>query len=271
MALNKKQYLFQYRMRGDSMTNEELVLLYQQGDRQALESLIDNNMGIVRKIANRFNGINKMIEFDDLIQVGTIGLINAAKKYDGAKENSANFITYAFHYIKREILSCVNGRTSKEIGNNKLYNSCASLNISIGDEEGTELLNTIDRHDMSIENIEEQIYLKELRNELEKAMKQVNTLREREILKLHYGWDIDCITAKEIGELLCMEGNAVIQAEFKALRKIRNSVWGRTIGRRYRDEIIGPYDCTYRSVEKKIDFNRYFENKGIDDYAACAN
>ncbi|NSB33984.1 hypothetical protein [Clostridium saccharoperbutylacetonicum] len=39
----------------------------------------------------------------------------------------------------------------------------------------------------------------------------------------------------------------------KALRKIQNSVWGRTTGKKYRDEIIGPYECTYRDVEKKFD------------------
>ena len=97
------------------MTNEELVLLYQKEDKQALESLIYNNSGIIRKIANKFYGINKMIEFDDLIQVGVIGLITAAKKYDINMENKANFITYAFYYIKREIVSCVNGRSSKDI------------------------------------------------------------------------------------------------------------------------------------------------------------
>ena len=39
----------------------------------------------------------------------------------------------------------------------------------------------------------------------------------------------------------------------KDIRNIKNSVWGRTIGKKYRDEIIGPYECTYRDVEKKFD------------------
>lgn len=52
------------------MSNEELVLLYQQGNKKALESLIEANEGIVKKLANKLNGINKMVEFDDLVQAG---------------------------------------------------------------------------------------------------------------------------------------------------------------------------------------------------------
>lgn len=43
------------------MSNEELVLLYQQGNKKALESLIEANEGIVKKLANKLNGINKML------------------------------------------------------------------------------------------------------------------------------------------------------------------------------------------------------------------
>lgn len=50
-------------------------------------------------------------QLDDLVQAGIIGLINAASKYNNDLENKAVFITYAFQYIKREIFSCVNGRS----------------------------------------------------------------------------------------------------------------------------------------------------------------
>lgn len=235
------------------MGNEELVLSYQQGNKQALESLIENNRGIVRKISLKYNNINKLLELDDLIQAGTIGLINAANKYDGDMENKANFITYAFQSIEREIQACVNGKSSKDISNTKFYKTVKSLNVLVGEEEETELLNMIDSHDKSMEEIEDEIYIKQLRNELEGAMVQANTLREREVLKLHYGWNIEPIMAKEIGYILSIPGEKANQIESIALRKIRNSVWGRTVGKKYRDEIIGPYECTYRDVEKKFD------------------
>ena len=235
------------------MSNEELVLSYQQGDKRALESLIDNNSGIVRKISFKYNNLNKLLEPDDLIQAGTIGLINAANKYDGDMENKANFITYAFQSIEREIQACVNGRSSKDINNTKFYKTVKSLNIPVGEEEETELLNMIDSHDRSMENIEERLYINQLREELEGAMVQANTLREREVLKLHYGWDVEPITVNEIGDMFYIPGEKANQIKSIALRKIQNSVWGRTVGKKYRDEIIGPYECTYRDVEKKFD------------------
>lgn len=235
------------------MSNEELVLLYQQKDNQALESLIENNGGLVRKISLKYNNINNILELDDLIQAGIIGLINAANKYDSTLENKANFITYAFYYIEREIQVCVNGRTSKDINNTKFYKTIKSLNVPVGEEEETELLNMIDSHDKSMENIEEQLYINQLRGELEGAMVQANTLREREVLKLHYGWDVEPISLQEIEEMLFIPGEKAKHIQAKALRKIQNSVWGRTTGKKYRDEIIGPYECTYKDVEKKFD------------------
>jgi len=100
--------------------------------------------------------LNKLIKFDDLIQSGTIGLINVANKYDITMENRANFITYAFQYIEREIYNCVNGRSSKNINNTKFYKSFKSLNEMVGEDEETELLELVNSHDKSIENIDEQ-------------------------------------------------------------------------------------------------------------------
>lgn len=216
------------------MTNEELVLLYQQGNSQALETLIDNNGGIIRKIANKFYGINKIIEFDDLIQSGVIGLIAAVKKYDINMENKANFITYAFHYIKREIVSCVNGRSSKEIENNKLNSSCVRLDTPLKEDADLDLKDIIESIDHGFENVEEKIYISQLRAELEITMKHNNTLKERDILKLHYGWDINKrFNYNEIGEIFNISANRIISIESNALRKLRHSEWGKEKAKEY--------------------------------------
>lgn len=245
------------------MTNEELVVLYQEGDKQALESLIQSNEGIVRKLANKYNGLNKLIEFDDLVQSGTIGLIAAADRYNITMENRANFITYAFQWIEREIYNCVNGRSSRNINNNKFYKTFKSLNELVGDDEETELLELVNSHYNGIENVDEQIYLEELRDELEEAMMEYNSLREREVLKLRYGWNIKPIVLSEIGELLQVSTERVRQIEYNALRKLFNSKWCRNTGRHYAEDIIGASTYTYREVEKKIDFDQYFKDINI--------
>lgn len=208
------------------MNNEELVQLYQNGDNKALEELIQANTGIIKKIAIKYNGINRELEFDDLFQNGVLGLIAAAKKYKFDIEKKAKFITYAVFYIDRYIYRSVNGGSSKEIGNNKLYNSCTSLNIPIGEEgETRQLEDIIEDIDYGFENVEEKVYLQKLRADLEGAMIDFNKLEEREVLKFRYGWNTPPMSLNEIGDIFNMIGNKVRNIECRALSKLRNSRW----------------------------------------------
>lgn len=209
------------------MSNEELVQLYQNGCNKALEELIQVNTGIIKKIVNKYNGINRELEFDDLFQNGVLGLIAAAKRYKFHIENKAKFITYAVFYIERYIHRCVNGSSSKEIGNNKLYSSCTSLNITTGEEgETRELGDFIEDIDYGFENIEEKIYIQKIRFDLEKAMKENNTLEQREVLKFRYGWNTTPMNLNDIADILGITtSNKVRNVESMALRKLRNSSW----------------------------------------------
>lgn len=208
------------------MTNEELVQLYQNGDNKALEELIQANTGIINKIANKYNGINRELEFDDLYQNGVLGLITAAKKYDFKKEKKAKFITYAVFYIDRYIYGSVNGWSSKEVGNNKFYKSCISINIPVGEEaDGREIEDTIEDIDYAFENVEEKLFLSSLRNELNEVMKKCNTLEQREILKYRYGWNSTPMTLNDIADIFNITRNKVRNIENTALRKLRNSMW----------------------------------------------
>lgn len=238
------------------MSNEELVLLYQQGDKQALETLAENNTGIINKLAFKYSNLNKLIDTDDLKQAGYIGLINAANRYDFELENKSNFMTFAFYHIDREIKVCLNGRSSKDINNNKFYKTVESLNAPIGeDEENGELIDTVDSHFKGMENIDDRLYYKQLRNELEGAMHDSNTLQEQEVLKLFYGWNIEPLTSAEIEELLNLQLNKSKSIKLKALNKLRCSKWYRMYGIKYYADEIASYNYSYLTVEKQIDFN----------------
>ena len=207
------------------MSNEELVQLYQNGDKKALEELIQANTGIIHKIANKYNGINRELEFNDLFQSGVLGLINAVEKYNCNHEKKAKFITYAIFLIDRYIYCCVKGRGSKEIENNKFYNSCTSLNAPIGEDETGEVIDFIEGVDYGFENIEEKIFLINLRNELEEIMQKYNTLEQREILKHRYGWNTKPMTLNDVADIFDTTGNKVRNIESMALRRLRNSSW----------------------------------------------
>ena len=202
------------------MTNEELVYLYQQGNKQILDIIVDNNKGIVYKIANKFyvEGINS-IDKEDLEQEGIIGLITAADKYDFDNPNKAKFSTYAVFWIRQRISRYINQRNTNEE---------VSLNSPLNGEGDAELMDYIEGVDYSFENIEEKIYIKQLHAELDSVMLNYNSLKEREIIKMHYGFDgTRCMTLQEIGDIFNVTGSMINSIENAALRKLRKSPWGR--------------------------------------------
>ena len=79
--------------------NMELIRNAQSGDRNAMEKLISQNMGLVKNVAKRFLGRNT--EYEDLVQIGTIGMLKAAKSFD--LEFGTAFSTYAVPLIIGEI------------------------------------------------------------------------------------------------------------------------------------------------------------------------
>ncbi|MCH5213292.1 MAG: SigB/SigF/SigG family RNA polymerase sigma factor [Oscillospiraceae bacterium] len=80
-------------------SNAELLERIQQGDSEAADELITNNMGLVYSVAKRF--LNRMHDAEDLIQIGAIGLIKAVKKFDCSF--GVQFSTYAVPMIIGEI------------------------------------------------------------------------------------------------------------------------------------------------------------------------
>ncbi|MBC5624811.1 sigma-70 family RNA polymerase sigma factor [Clostridium sp. NSJ-49] len=236
------------------MSNEELVQLYQSGDNKALEELIQANTGIINKIANKYNGINRELELEDLYQNGVLGLITAAKKYDFNNEKKAKFITYAVFYIDRYIHRSVNGASSKDICNNKLYNSCTSLNVPVGEDKDIgEIGDIIEDIDYGFENIEEEIFRANLRKELEEVMKTHNTLEQREVLKLKYGWNTTPMKLDDIADIFNSTVSKVRNIENIALRKLRNSSWAMNNIKVFAE--LGYIDKFYLDV---------FRNWGID-------
>ncbi len=82
-----------------SEKNLELIRKAQNGDKKAMEVLISDNIGLVKNIARRFFG--RGIEYEDIVQIGTIGMIKAAKSFD--ESYNTVFSTYAVPLIIGEI------------------------------------------------------------------------------------------------------------------------------------------------------------------------
>ena len=81
---------------GDNLT---LLLRIKDGDKSALDALIEQNIGLVRSIATRFTG--RGTDYEDLVQIGVIGMIKAARSFDFTYDTV--FSTYAVPLIMGEI------------------------------------------------------------------------------------------------------------------------------------------------------------------------
>ena len=99
--------------------NALLIQRAQAGDRDAEAEIVEANSGLVRSLAVRFRG--RGIELEDLIQIGTIGLIKAARSFDSGRGFA--FSTYAVPLIVGEIKRCLRddglirvGRQQKKLG-----------------------------------------------------------------------------------------------------------------------------------------------------------
>lgn len=220
------------------MNNEELVMLYKHGDNKALEQLTKQNEKLIYKIANRFYVENtNSIDFEDLVQEGYLGLIAACNKYN--PNLNTKFITYAFYWIYKNI-----SRFFKY----KNTNNETSLNAPVGEEEDNELLDFMESKDKPIENLEDKLYIQELREDLEGVMERYNTINEREVLKLTYGWDIEPVTPDTIADLLKTSSDKVKKTRVNAINKIRRSMWfKKEYNKRFK------YDVTFNRVLRNID------------------
>ena len=150
-------------------------------------------------------------EMEDLISIGTIGLIKAISSFDAGK---GKLSTYASRCIDNELLMLLRSKkkSSREV----------SLFEPIGtDKEGNEI-NLLDIIEHEEEDVTEQMALCENVRKLEKLLDKVLTGREREIIFLRYGLATGReVTQREIGEKLHISRSYVSRIEKKALSKLR--------------------------------------------------
>lgn len=178
------------------------------GDKTARDILIERNLRLVAHIVKKFNPKGDIQ--DDLISIGTIGLIKGIDTYKPSK--NTKITTYAARCIQNEILMYY--RT------NKKSNSDVSLNDSIGyDKEGNEI-NLIDLIKVKEDDIVDRINTKDLIEKM-KSYLGVLSKREYEIIKFRYGLDSEKeMTQKEIAKRLGISRSYVSRIEKRALTKV---------------------------------------------------
>lgn len=183
-----------------------------EGDLEARNILVEYNLRLVAHIVKKYNNFER--DLDDLISIGTIGLIKAINTYDIEKGN--RLVTYASRCIENELLMMLRQerKCSREF----------SLYEPIGtDKEGNEI-NLLDIVEHEEADIAEQIILADNIAHLKKALTQCLDKRELQVLTLRYGLEGNHpLTQREVADILQISRSYVSRIEKKALTKLRHS------------------------------------------------
>ena len=187
------------------------VKLLEENDPDARLVLIERNLRLVAHIAKKYAG--PMTTQDDLISIGTIGLIKAVNTYTSKK--STRLATYAAKCIENEILMSI--RASKRIKQE------VSLSLPIGtDKDGNEI-SFIDILGTDADEIVDSISLKIQVGKLHDAINTALTPREKTVIICRYGLEGgDPLPQREIAELLGISRSYVSRIEKRALEKLKD-------------------------------------------------
>lgn len=191
---------------------EHYLDLYEQGDEEARNILIERNLRLVAHIVKKYTNTGK--DLDDLISIGTIGLIKAISTYD--KKKGTRLATYAARCIDNEILMTIRADKKSKVE--------VSLQEPIGvDKEGNEI-SLIDilgtDADEVIDEVDLKIQVKKLYSKINEVLKG----REKTIIELRYGLiDGGCKTQREIANFLGISRSYVSRIEKRAIKKLNKA------------------------------------------------
>ncbi len=188
--------------------------LLQEDNQEAKSLLIEHNLRLVVYIAKKFD--NTGIGVEDLISIGTIGLIKAINTFN--PEKNIKLATYASRCIENEILMYLrrNNKTKLEVSIDE------PLNV---DWDGNELLLS------DVLGTEEDVISKNLENEVEKNLLNAAidklTKREKTIVELRFGLnteDGEEMTQKEVADLLGISQSYISRLEKKIMKRLRREI-----------------------------------------------
>lgn len=187
----------------------ELVLKSMEGSSEAKNKLIEHNLRLVVFLSKKYESTG--IDLEDLVSIGTIGLIKGVNTYK--LDKNIKLATYASRCIDNEILMYLrkNKRRKGEIS----FEDSLSF-----DAEGNEL------HLEDILGTDDDIVTKDLVHEVEKKLlyEEISKLnkRDKEIMVLRYGlYDNEELTQKDVASLLGISQSYISRIEKKVIKRLK--------------------------------------------------
>lgn len=200
----------------EPLTPEEerkCLIQMSKGDEESRNILIERNLRLVAHVAKKYS--TSKVEQDDLISIGTIGLIKGINSFN--IEKGARLSTYVSRCIDNEILMHL--RSTKKLGA-EVY-----LNEPIGKDKDDNVVTLQEVLENDERNIEDEVDIKMKVKLLYEKMKNLLKDREKTILELHFGLDGNKPkTQNEIARTMGISRSYVSRIETKALEKLAREI-----------------------------------------------
>ena len=190
---------------------QECFKKLKNSSKEAFDELVNHNLRLVAHIVKKY--YVSANDQDDLISIGTIGLIKAVKNYDNSKE--IKFATYAARCIENEILMYF--RQLKKRANDIYIGDCSGK-----DKEGNLLIfsNLL----ISEDDVESKVELNLQKSKIKREMKKRLNLREQRVIEYRYGlFNKKPLTQKEVALKLNISRSYVSRIEKKALNTLKRA------------------------------------------------
>ena len=200
----------------NEMTDEQIVLEVQNGDKQALTYLMNKYKELVNIKVSKYFIVGA--ERDDIVQEGLIGLFKAIKMFKKDKNNS--FKSFANMCIERQLITAIKSSTRQK---HMPLNSYLSLNASAYDNEeenGIELINTLDNK--MVEDPLETLMKKEYFEYIENSIQKNLSTFEKQVLDGYVKGYSYVTIAKKLDSPVKSIDNAIQRIRKKAIKNILN-------------------------------------------------
>lgn len=184
-----------------------------QGDDEARNILIERNLRLVAHVAKKYGNSN--VDQDDLISIGTIGLIKGINSFDVDK--GSRLSTYVSRCIDNEILMHL--RATKKLG------AEVALNEPIGKDKDDNVVTLEEVLEADVRGVDEIIDLKMKIKKLYEKVKTILKAREKMIIELRFGLNGDKPkTQNEIAQMIGISRSYVSRIETKAISKLAKEI-----------------------------------------------
>ena len=206
-------------------SDNELIDLYKlTKDSYYLLELYNKNIRLLNKLAWKYSNINYLYPYEDLQNETYLALTEAAEKYD---PRMCQFSSFLFVVTNQKLYAIVNGKSSKEKGNNDLYKKQISIYTVLDNQNGDAEVGLIDTIEDEvaqemIDNLPEIMFITDLHDKLDNALNSL-TDKQKTVIECINGFNSEIYKEVELASYMNITPGRINEIKNNAYKKLRHN------------------------------------------------